>query len=344
LDQRAVSALATLVRQNGVPLRRLKCIVCGLTSDDCRVLCEAVALNPDVKHLVLCDDVTNEDVQRLAAAAAAVEDDAIHHDEANGATSAADQDTSAAIIDGADFDPGFEYNDEEKIVDKDFAAKAMTIHAHTLLQAVGPASCLVELNVGAYWTCEGIRFGQMRTNAMLESLCMSGAAEDPTSVVVDLLVDLLRTYNCTLRHVIVEFATVDEQDRINACLHRNGPVRTVRNYLEERNYHLLGCRSLWPVEMAQIADHPTPLYRSLRRGNALPVVSTKEARTALTELTRFLWTHIPTETPRKGFRQEHCISLSISSMLPSLRFFRSGVTRLAIKHDNADLCISQHHH
>jgi hypothetical protein len=128
----------------------------------------------------------------------------------------------------------------------------------------------LELNV-TRWTGGGLAalFRQLRTNEGIEELVANVRqvdGDDPRMRELDVLDELFGTYNCTLRSFRGVSRTRHEQDRIDAMLRRNGPVRDLLFRLKSCNY-CLEDRTVWPRVLAEASRFPTIVHRILRKGN-----------------------------------------------------------------------------
>jgi hypothetical protein len=182
--------------------------------------------------------------------------------------------------------------------------------AGTFDSAIKAASTLEHLVIRADWTADGFNafVEELKTNEVLTHLDLffhrcpvtaqeGGNADSSVSPIpIGMLVDVLTTYNWTLRQVRLHPATVllrgggnprnprsrnfqmhygypalrPHQERIDALLRRNENVRRAHGQLQSRNYHVAS-PSLLPAALAAFggrsAGMPTPVYRLLRRGN-----------------------------------------------------------------------------
>jgi hypothetical protein len=87
--------------------------------------------------------------------------------------------------------------------------------------------------------------------------------------------DLLSSFNCTLRRLVIRGADESVQERIDLLLRRNARVRSARDGLAAGSYRV-GPPALWADALARIGSKPDLIFKLLagprgpdgRRGGA----------------------------------------------------------------------------
>lgn len=140
----------------------------------------------------------------------------------------------------------------------------------TVLAALGSPSTLSKIHVAPrIWTRRA--FGEivqaLRVNAALTEVFLAQRCGfQPAPAVV---LDLLRTYNFTLRSVRVvhgKDGTPTHEGPIEDMLRRNDGVRRTVEHLGASNYRVPRLAA-WPLALQELVTIPTLLYRFVRRGN-----------------------------------------------------------------------------
>jgi hypothetical protein len=147
----------------------------------------------------------------------------------------------------------------------------------------------MELAVEAHWSIGGFAslLECLRTNTVMERLDLLVYPPFSNIFPMEMVEDLLSTYNWTLRELRVSahkytslpleydtlypsywlYAPLDpHQVQIDALLRVNDGVRRAMEQLEAQQYRV-GRPSILPDAIERFRGRPTPVYRLLRRGN-----------------------------------------------------------------------------
>jgi hypothetical protein len=137
--------------------------------------------------------------------------------------------------------------------------------------ALGPESTLSKLRAAPrLWTRRAFveLVEALRVNTALHEISLSQKGGFKPAH-ADLVLNLLRTYNFTLRNVYLvprKDGTGSHEGPIGALLRRNAGVRRAVEHLGASDYRVPR-RAAWPLALQEVSTIPTLLYRFVRRGN-----------------------------------------------------------------------------